>query len=92
LTEPGGKIELRLRSVDADVVRYSLALDSPEHRFPGTAEVALVDGNVRFDLPGEAPVWLISATRGLLRMLWRDRRKPGAQAWPRRITRWRSRR
>ena len=85
---------LRLRAQADDVVTYALELTWRSDVAPALGEVRVAHGSgeVSFSFEnGNAPEWLVEATRAVLRTLWRARRRDVAEPepWPRRIKRWR---
>jgi hypothetical protein len=85
----GGQFELRLEHSDSERVRYSLALATPEGEWLGSAVIKREGGAVDMQLASDAPGWLGEAARAALRTVWRERQRPDAPPWPRRLTRWR---
>ena len=84
--EHGGRVVLRRSDVSGERANYAIELLTPEHRYNGTARVVIADGRVELEAPDEAPEWLLSLTKTLLRGAWRSSNVSG---FPRRLTRWR---
>lgn len=87
--ESGARFSLHLTEQGKKVV-YRVEVEMPGEALSCTSEVDLETGEVGLVGGDALPAWLKNTLSGLLRSLWRVRRDASpAEAWPRRLTRWR---
>lgn len=90
--ESGGRLLLRLQSVEPTLVRYAGELRLPTHTVPVEARVLREAHRVEVDVgSSEAapPPWLVEFVVTTLRVTSRSRPPGSNDPWPRRLTRWR---
>jgi hypothetical protein len=80
---------LRLTQTTEECVQYQALLGEPERQWRGELTIDVTSGKVTWgDTTTETPPeWLHGFAEALVRTAWRAR---DSQAWPRRITRWRT--
>lgn len=84
----GGRVTLKLASLESERVRYLFTLLTSETQHDGSLCIFVDEGRVEIEEGGPGPqqAWMMDLVHSLVRGAWRGREQYG---WPRRITRWR---